>query len=52
MMTDNDDIFEMFLEMIAQLQTEDADGHMRILSEDPCYAADNPAAEKITQKER
>ena len=51
-MDEDNGIFEMFLELIAQLQTEDADGHMRILSKDPRYAADNPAAEKITQKER
>lgn len=43
---DDEDIFEMFLEMMEQLETDDPDGRMRLISKNPRYAADSPAAPK------
>ena len=43
-MEEDNDIYELFLEIMEQLQSEDPDGRMRILSKDPRYAADDPAA--------
>lgn len=49
-MDEDNDIFEMFLEMMEQLDFEDPNGRMRMLSKDPRYAADDPAAQPIRQK--
>ena len=43
-MEEDNDIYELFLEIMEQLQSEDPDGRMRILSKDPRYAADDPKA--------
>ena len=43
---DDEDIFEMFLELMEQVDLEDPDGRMRVISKNPRYAADNPAAPK------
>ena len=45
-MEEDNDIFEMFLEVMEQLEPENPDGRMRVLSKDPRYAADDPAASK------
>lgn len=51
-MDEDNDIFEMFLELMEQLQSEDPDGRMRLLSKDPRYAADDPAKSKHEQTKR
>ena len=51
-MDEDNDIFEMFLELMEQLQSEDPDGRMRLLSKDPRYAADGPAKSKHEQTKR
>ena len=43
-MEEDNDIYELFLEIMEQLQSEDPDGRMRILSKDPRYAADDLTA--------
>lgn len=43
---DDEDIFEMFLEMMEQLESDDPTGRMRVISKTPRYAADSPAAPK------
>ena len=43
---DDEDIFEMFLEMMEHVDLEDPDGRMRVISKNPRYAADSPAAPK------
>ena len=43
---DREERDEMFLELIAKLDAVDPDGRMRILSQNPRYAADNPAEPK------
>ena len=50
-MDEDNDIYEMFLMIMEQLQSEEPNGRMRILSKDPRYAADDPAA-KTKKKER
>ena len=45
-MEEDNDIFEMFLEVMEQLEPENPDGRMRVLSKEPRYAADDPAASK------
>ena len=47
---DDEDIFEMFLEMMEQVDFEDPDGRMRVLSKEPRYAADDPATQQIKPK--
>ena len=49
---DDEDIFEMFLEMMERLESDDPDGRMRLISKNPRYAADSPAAPKHNNKER
>ena len=51
-MDEDNDIFEMFLELMEQLQSEDPDGRMHLLSKDPRYAADDPAKYKHEQTKR
>ena len=52
-MEEDNDIYEMFLEIMEQLYVEDTGGRIRILSKNPRYAADDPAANtKTKQKER
>ena len=47
---DDEDIFEMFLELMEQLEFDDPNGRMRLLSKDPRYAADDPASQPIKQR--
>ena len=48
---EDNDIFEMFQELMAKLDADDPDGRMRILSQNPRYAEDDEPAEKsITHK--
>ena len=47
-MEEDTDIFEMFLETVEV--ADDEDGRMRIISKNPRYAADDPAAPKPKQK--
>lgn len=49
-MEEDNDIFEMFLEVMEQLEPENPDGRMRVLSKDPRYAADDPAASKLKNR--
>ncbi len=49
---DDEDIFEMFLELMAQLDDDDPSGRIRLISKNPRYAADSPAAPKHNNKER
>ena len=52
-MDEDNDIFELFLEIMERIQDDDSGGRMRILSKDPRYATDDPAANtKPKQKER
>jgi hypothetical protein len=51
-MDENDDIYEMFLEIMDQLHEDDADGRMRVLSKDPRYAAEMCAATKPKTEKR
>jgi hypothetical protein len=46
----DDDIYEMFLEIINQIHTEDTDGRARLLSKDPRYASDPPAEQTSNNK--
>ena len=49
-MEEDYDIFEMFLELMEQVQDENPDGRMRVLSKDPRYAADDPAVQKFKNR--
>lgn len=49
---DDEDIFEMYLEMMEQVDLEDPDGRMCVISKNPRYAADSPASPKHNNKER
>lgn len=48
----DDDIYDMFLEIMDQIHTDDADGRMRVLSKDPRYAAEMCAATKPKTEKR
>ena len=52
-MDEDNDVFEMFLVMMEQLQSNDSEGRMRMLSKNPRYAADSPGnkSEKTNSKE-
>lgn len=46
-MDDDDVIYEMFMELMAQLEADSPNARMRVLSQNPRYAEDtDPAAEK------
>lgn len=49
-MEEDNDIYEMFLEIMAQLHAEDPDGRMHILSKDPRYSAEDPAVKSTNTK--
>lgn len=50
-MDEDNDIFEMFQELMAKLDADEPDGRMRILSQNPRYAEDDEPVEKsITHK--
>ena len=49
---DDEDIFEMFQELMAQLDSDDPDGRMRLITKNPRYATDDPAATKPKYIER
>lgn len=52
-MDEDNDIFDMFLAIMEQMQSNDPEGRMRMLSKNPRYAADNPGykKEKANSKE-
>ena len=50
-MDEDNDIFEMFLDLMEQQQSEDVDGRMRMISKNPRYAADDPAAQTSKTKQ-
>ena len=41
-MDEDNDIFDLFLEMMEQIQTDDPNGRLRMLSKNPRYADDSP----------
>ena len=43
-------IFEMFLELMARLETDDPTGRMRILSQNPRFANESASNKPITNK--
>ena len=49
-MNEEDDIYQLFLELMKQLQEEAPVGRLRVLSKNPRYAADDPAAQQIIIK--
>ena len=52
-MDEDNDIFEMFHELMAKLDADDPEGRMRILSKNPRYEeAIEPATHKITAHKR
>ena len=53
-MDEDNDVFEMFQQIMEQLQDDDPDSRIRVLSKNPRYAADDPAAQYIrsNNKER
>ena len=53
-MDDDNDVFELFQQIMEQLQDKDPNGRLRMLSKNPRYAADDPAAQnrKTTHIER
>lgn len=51
-MDDDIYVFEMFQQMIQQLEEETQDGRMRVLSKEPRYAADDPARTRKIKTEK
>ena len=53
-MDEDNDVYELFLEIMEQIKNEAPAGRMRVLSKDPRYAADDPVAQhqKIRHLER
>ena len=53
-MDDDNDVFELFQQIMEQLGGETPPSRMRVLSKNPRYAADDPAAQnrKTTHIER
>ena len=51
-MYEDNDIFEMFLEMMEQVDPEDLDGQVYIINKDTHYAAELSAAQKHNYTER
>ena len=49
---DDEEIFEMFQELMAQLDSDDPEGRIRLICKNPRYAADDPAATKPKYIER
>lgn len=49
-MDEDNCIFEMFLEIMDQIHTDDTDGRIRILSKNPRYASDDPAVQTSKNK--
>lgn len=49
-MDEDNDIFEMFQQIMEQLQDDGTDDRMRMLSKNPRYAADDPVAQNIRTK--
>ena len=47
---DDEYVFEMFLEMMEQLDSDDPVGRMRVLSKEPRYAADDPTTQQTKPK--
>ena len=48
-MDEDNDIFELFQEMISHLDQDDPDGKMRILSQNPRYNENTEQQEKKTK---
>ena len=51
-MDEDDYMFEMMQDLLASLQADGPNGRMRVISKDPRFAADIPAAQKIKQMVR
>ena len=51
-MDEDEDIFEMFQQLMEQLDPDNPAGRMRLISKNPRYAADDPAATKPKYIER
>ena len=51
-MDEDYELFELFQEIMEQVQGDDSDGRLRMLSKNPRYAADDKAATKIKMIER
>ena len=50
---DNDEyIFEMFLEIMEQIENNDTDGRLRMISKNPRHAEAVPAEQKTNRRER
>ena len=47
---DDEEIFEMFLELIEQLDLQDPDGRIRVLSKLPRYTTEEPTTQQIKPK--
>ena len=51
-MDDDMYLYDMFQELILRLDEDNPHGRMRMLSKEPRYAADDPAAPKIKIEKR
>lgn len=51
-MDDDVYLFEMFLQIMQLFEDDIPDSRMRVLSKNPCYAADDPAKKKIRIEKR
>ena len=49
-MAGDTDVFELFQQIMELLQDDDTDERMRMLSKNPRYAADDPAAQYLRNK--
>ena len=49
-MDEDEYVFDMFLEVIARMEKDDADGRLRMLSKDPRFIADDPDQVKPNKK--
>ena len=49
-MDEDNDIFEMFQQIMEQLQDDGTDDRIRMLSKNPRFAADDPAAQYLRNK--
>lgn len=49
-MDEDEYVFEMFIEAMERMHSEDEEGRLRMLSKDPRYAADDPDRVKPNKK--
>ena len=47
---DDEEIYEMFLELIEQLDLQDPDGRIRVLSKLPRYTTEEPTTQQMKPK--